>query len=384
MKVYLDNAATTPIHPKVRERIINFINSDFGNPSSIHQFGRSVRVQIEEARETIAQFINALPGEIYFTSGGTEANNFAIFGISRTEYKESGKNRIITDKTEHHAVLDSYNQLTKEGFNAIVNSALEDSSININDLITSIDDKTSLITVIHVNNETGITNDVKEISQKIIRDEIYLHCDAVQSFGKIPIDVNKLGVNSLCGSSHKIYGTKGTGFLYAKSGTPLSPILFGGGQERNRRGGTENTIGIIGFAEAVKIASVEMTHNLDTVKGLKQHLVDGLKSLDKAGIILNSTESTSPYVLSVTFSGDYYNNDAESLVMYLDINGIAASTGSACTSGTLKPSHVILSMGKSEKDASGTVRFSFNPQNTIEEINYTLDVIDKLIKKFRR
>ena len=382
MKVYFDNAATTPMHPKVMESMIPYLSENFGNPSSIHSFGRKVRVAVEEARETVADFINADPGEIYFVSSGTESNNFAIQGIARTEFEESKRNNIITSNTEHHCVIDTYEYLQKDGFETEFIPAKNDSSLNEDLLKSTINNTSSLVSIMHINNEIGAINDIESVGEIASSKGCFFHCDAVQSFGKTKIDVRKIKIDSLSASGHKFYGPKGIGILFAKSGTPLSPILFGGSQERNRRGGTENVAGIIGFAEAVRIAKSELHEKEKQVTEIKREFVNGLNGFDN--IKINSKEESTPYILSLTFDSNYYNNDSESMLMYLDINGVAASNGAACTSGTLKPSHVIINSGRSVEDANGTIRFSFNPQNTIKEVQYTLEVLDKMTKKFRK
>ncbi len=384
MKVYLDNAATTPIHPKVFERMKPFLTNEFGNPSSVHSFGRSVRVAIEEARETVASFINADPSEIYFTSGGTEANNFVLRGISHTASAEFNKKRIITSKAEHHSVLDTAEDLWDIGFECGWIEFSHETELNLDSLLSSAGADTILGSLMHVNNETGIINDIEKIASGLKQKNIFFHSDAVQSFGKFPIDVKKLGIDSLTGSAHKINGPKGTGFAFIKSGTPVSPLLLGGSQERNRRGGTENAAGIAGFAEAVRLSRESMRFNFDHVKSLKKLFLEGIQSIDKDGITIKDQSKTSPYILSVTFKSDFYNNDSESMLIFMDINGLAASNGSACTSGTIKASHVLLAMGYSLEDAAGTLRFSFGTLNTPEEIAYALEVIQKMAKKFRK
>ena len=383
-KVYFDNAATTKLHPKVFEKMLPFLKEDYGNPSSIHSYGRKVRVAIEEAREVIANFINADASEIYFVSSGTEANNFSLFGIAKTEFLESKKNSIITTKAEHHCVIDACKELINLGFDinfAEVNSATVVNEITIEKLINK---NTSLVSVIHINNETGAVNDVLKISEICKKHNVYFHSDVVQSFGKVKINVKEIGVHSISASAHKINGPKGIGMVYAKSGTPLSPMIFGGSQERNRRAGTENAAGIIGFAEAVKIANENMFENEKVVKAIKEKFTNGLKEIDSKYIGINGGENSSPYILNITFNSDFYNNDAEAMLMFLDINGVAASNGAACTSGTLKPSHVILSSGKSEADANGSIRFSFSYENTLEEVEYVLEILEKMTKKFRK
>jgi len=383
-RVYLDNAATTKVHPKVLEKMIPFLSDNFGNPSSIHSFGRKARVAIEEAREIIANFINADASEIYFTSGGTEANNFVLNGISKTAFQENGKRKIISNKAEHHAVLDTLEDLQHFGFNVNFLSVNKETKVEKEILSKEIDEDTSLISIMHINDETGTINSIKEFSELVKEKEIYFHTDAVQSFGKIKIDVKELGVHSICGSAHKINGPKGVGFAFVKSGTPISPLLFGGSQERNRRGGTENIAGIIGFAEAVKIKSEIMEESFHHVAKLKERMIAGIKNLDAQNIFVNGGKDSLPYILSITLNSQVYNNDAESIIIYLDINGIAASSGSACTSGTIKASHVMLASGYSQMDAAGTIRFSFGIENTEEDIDYTLDVFSNLLKKFKK
>lgn len=384
-KVYFDNAATTPLNPRVLDKMLPYLSDHFGNPSSIHEAGRKVRVAIEEARETVAAFINADASEIYFVSGGTEANNFPLFGISKTELSETGKKHIVSTRAEHHCVLESLEELSRQGFNTDLAGLNPDSSADaerIKALLTS--DRTSLLSVIHANNETGTLNDIKYLAELAHSKNAYFHSDVVQSFGKVPIDVKALRADSLSFSSHKINGPKGAGAVYVKSGTPLSPLIFGGSQERNRRGGTENPAAIIGFAEAVKVMQKSMHSNFEHAEGLRNLFVKGVKSIDADGIEVNGGSNVIPQVLSITFKNEYYNSDAEAMLIYLDINGVAASNGAACTSGTLKPSHVILAMGKRLEDARGTLRFSFGCQNTSEEVEYVLDILKKMAGKFRR
>lgn len=384
MKVYFDNAATTKVHPKVFESMVPYLKEEYGNPSSIHSFGRKVRVAIEDAREIAANYINANPSEIYFVSNGTEANNFPVFGIAETVYQEDKRDNLLTTAAEHTCVLEAFEKLSDEGFKSNILSVDNDSSLKLDDLKSALENNTSLVSVIHINNETGAQNKLEEISEIVKKNNVFFHTDAVQSFGKIKIDVNELGVDSLSASAHKFHGPKGVGLVYAKSGTPLSPMIFGGSQERNRRGGTEFAAGIIGLAEAIKIAESESETNFKKVSELRSYFIKSLKEAAIEGVEINCAENSFPYVLSITFNSKIYNNDSEAMLMFLDINGIAASNGAACTSGTLKPSHVIMSMGRSKEDANGTIRFSFSYQNTKEEVNYTVDVLEKMAKKFKR
>lgn len=384
MKVYFDNAATTPPHPKVVEIMNKNLTEDFGNPSSIHSFGRKTRVVVEEARETIANFIGANSSEIYFTSGGTEANNFILFGITKADLYDRNRKRLIISTAEHHSVLDAAVELGKNNFIPIFVPVDKSTKVLVTEFKNVIDDETSLISIMHINNETGSINEIKELTALSNKKNIFFHTDAVQSFGKMPINVNELNVDALTASAHKISGPKGIGIAYVRSGTPITPFIIGGSQERNRRGGTENVAAIAGFAEAVKIAHAEMQHNYDHVKKIKNAFLQGIRSIDNKGIKLNGNADSNPYILSITFLSNYYRNDSEAMLMFLDIHGVAASNGAACTSGTIKPSHVILASGYSEEDAKGTIRFSFSAKNTINEVDYALETLANLAKKFRK
>ena len=359
MKVYFDNAATTRIHTKVFEKMLPYLKENFGNPSSFHSFGRKARVAIEDARETAADFIGANPSEIFFTSGGTESINFALNGIAKTNSNESCKNHLITTTVEHKAVLEKHNDLHNNGFDVDILPVDSDSSIKASSIESNLTEKTSLVSVIFTNNETGTINDINNISQKLSKDDLYLFTDAVQTFGKIKFEVNNFSIDSLSASAHKIYGPKGVGLLFVKSGTPLSPLLYGGNQERDRRAGTENVAGIVGFAEAIKIADEEMDDNYTNASNIKNFFTENLLNHFSNKIEINGGDNTSPYILSVTFKSEIFNNDSEGMLMFLDINGVSASQGSACTSGILNPSHVILRMGKTINNANGTMRFSF-------------------------
>lgn len=384
MKVYLDNAATTKIQPKVIEAMLPYLTDNFGNPSSTHSYGRKVRVAIEEAREKIASIINADSSEIYFTSGGTEADNLIMNGVAKINFEETKRKKILITKGEHKAIIESADLLSKSGFEIIKLNIDNNSLLEEETLLREIDNNSSLISVIFVNNETGSINDINKLRGLVSNQDCYFHTDAVQAFGKFEIDVKKLGVDALTGSAHKIGGPKGIGFAYIKNGTPMTSFITGGGQERNRRGGTENVIGIIGLAKAAELSITKMKENFNKVKELRDRFLSNVKEIDPNGIIVNGGKNSSPYILSLTFKSEFYNNDSESILMFMDINGVACSSGSACTSGTIKPSHVILALGLESKDAQGTIRFSFSPDNTIEEIDFASDVLNKMLKKFRK
>lgn len=381
MQVYLDNAATTKIHPRVIEKMMPYLTNYYGNPSSIHSFGRKTRVAIEESRELIADFINAYPSEIYFTSCGTEATNFVINGITQSEKEEFGKDHIITSSGDHKATLQSIHNLESKGFNSTLIQLKKDFSLETKNKKDLFNKNTSLLSVVHVNNEIGSINKIEDLAN--INENFYTHTDAVQSFGKIKIDVKELGIHSLSASAHKLYGPKGIGLAYIKSETPMHSFILGGGQERNRRAGTENVAFIVGFAEAVKIASESLEENFEKVSSLRNYFKENLKKVVE-GIFFNESQNNSPYILNFTLDPEIYNCDSEAILMFLDINGIAASSGSACASGTIKPSHVILAGGYSEDYAKGTLRFSFSSSNTKSELDYTTKVIEDLSKKIKR
>jgi len=380
MNIYFDNAATTRPHPQVLDKMLPYFGDTFGNPSSVHSFGRKARVAIEDAREIIAKFINADPSEIYFTSGGTEANNFVINGIAKTEYNESGRNHLISSSSEHPSILSTLKNLEKINFETTtvsINNSFIPLMSQIKDKLTP---KTSLITIMNVNNETGSIFDISQL--KTIVNNVFIHTDAVQRFGKIPLDVKTLGIDSLTASAHKLNGPKGIGLAYIKSGTPMNSLILGGEQERNLRAGTENVANIVGSAEAVKIALESLEHNFRKISNLKNYFVESINILNIIGIKVNSLENSSPYILSITLDPQYYKVDSESMLMFFDINGVAVSSGSACASGTLKPSHVILAAGYSEEYANGTLRFSFNAENTIQEVDYAITILQKISSKF--
>ncbi len=357
-KIYFDNAATTPVERRVLEAMYEFSREFFGNPSSVHSYGRKVKVKLEEAREICASFINADVSEIYFTSGGTEANNFIVRGVSQTLSEDYNVSNIFSTEGEHPSVSESLKYLERLGIEYLLLKLISDSSLNLNEL-SNVKNENSFFSVIHTNNETGAKNDLTKI-------------------------VQKLNVDALSASAHKIGGPKGTGLAYVKNGTPISQLIFGGSQERNRRGGTENIAGIIGFAEAVKIAEKEMNVNSVHVNNLKNVFSKELKNIFGDDVSFNGGNDSSPYILSVTFNPEIYKNDAEAMLMFFDVNGIALSAGSACSSGTLKPSHVITAARRNEEEAKSTLRISFGKENKLEEVDYALEIFLKFKNRFAR
>lgn len=375
--VYMDHSATTPVHPQVVEAMLPYLTTHFGNPSSVHKFGREVRKAVEEARLQVAELIGAKPEEIFFTSGGTEADNMAILGVGEANAEKG--NHIITSKVEHHAVLDTCEYLEKKGFKVTYLPVDEEGLVSVDELKAAITDETILITMMHVNNEVGTIQPIEEIAQITREKGIILHTDAVQSVGKIPVNVDELGVDLLTMSSHKIYGPKGIGALYIRKGTKISPITFGGGQERKRRPGTENVPAIVGFGKATEVAKNELPAEMEKLAAMRNRLIDGiLSSIDD--VKLNGhPEKRIPGNVNVSIR--YI--EGEALLLMLDMKNIAASSGSACTSGSLDPSHVLLAMGLSHEVAHGSLRLTLGRENTMEDIDYVINELQVIVERLR-
>jgi cysteine desulfurase len=386
-RVYLDHAATTPIEPDVLKAMMPYFTEIFGNPSSVHQFGREAKVAIEEARERIANFINAKPSEIVFTSGGTEADNFAIFGIAMANLKR-GKNHIITTQIEHHAVLDACMFLQKNGFDITFLKVGSDGTVDPDDVKQVITPRTCLISVMHVNNEIGTIQPIEAIGQIAKEYGILFHTDAVQSFGKINVDVEKLNVDLLSASAHKIYGPKGIGFLYIRSGVEIEKFHHGGSQEAGRRAGTESVPLIVGFGKAVEICAERMSNDFEHAKILKGRMLykikDVFSEISDVLLLNGSVDKSIPHILNFSINSSKIEIDAEALIYGLDIKGVAVSNGSACTSGSLKPSHVIMALGRDEKTALSTVRFSFGRANTIDDVDYAVEKFYEIVSSFAK
>ncbi len=378
-RVYLDNNATTPTHPEVLDAMLPFYKDTFGNPSSVHQFGRTARSAVEEARTSVAQLIGAAsPDEIVFTSGGTESDNFAVKGVALA-LKEKG-NHIITSTIEHHAVENSCKFLAKKGYHTAFVGVDEYGIIKLDELKKSITDKAILVTMMYANNEMGTIEPIEEVA-KITKDKgVTVHTDAVQAVGKVPVDVKKLGVDLLSLSGHKFYGPKGAGALYIKKGTRISSIQQGGHHEKNRRAGTENVPAIVGLGKAALIAMKEMNSEAKKLRTLRERLYEGIKKNIKEVKLNGHPEKRLPNTLNISFK--YI--EGESIILNLDMEGIAVSTGSACTSGSLEPSHVLLAMGLSHLTAQGSIRFSLGRTNTEEDIDYTIEKLPPIINRLRK
>ena len=377
MAVYLDHAATTPVHPDVREAMLPFLGSEFGNPSSIHRFGRDVRAAIDEARDAVATGLNTEAKRIVFTSGGTEADNLAVIGAAVAN-RDKGQH-VITTAVEHLAVLEACHYLEEIGFNLTYVPVDETGLVHVQTIKEAITDETTLISVMFGNNEVGTVQPIAEIGRLAREHGIIFHTDAVQAFGVVPIDVSALPVDLLSVSAHKINGPKGVGALYVRQDVPFTPRLFGGSQERKRRPGTENVPGIVGFGKAVEIVQNGLEDKGKTLFKLRQAMVDVWEASGIEFVINGNTHSCLPHILNVSFIGV----DTESMLMNLDLEGVACSSGSACTAGSLEVSHVLKAMQLPEDVTSSAVRFSFGLGNTVEEVQSAAETAMKIAKRLR-
>lgn len=377
MAVYLDHAATTPVHPDVREAMLPFLGSEFGNPSSIHRFGRDVRAAIDKARDAVATGLNTEAKRIVFTSGGTEADNLAVIGAAVAN-RDKGQH-VITTAVEHHAVLEACHYLEEIGFNLTYVPVDETGLVHVQTIQEAITDETTLISVMFGNNEVGTVQPIAEIGRLAREHGIIFHTDAVQAFGVVPIDVSALPVDLLSVSAHKINGPKGVGALYVRQDVPFTPRLFGGSQERKRRPGTENVPGIVGFGKAVEIVQNELGDKSKTLFKLRQAMVDVWEASGIEFVINGNTHACLPHILNVSFIGV----DTESMLMNLDLEGVACSSGSACTAGSLEVSHVLKAMQLPEDVTASAVRFSFGLGNTVEEVQSAAETAVKIAKRLR-
>ncbi|WIV11194.1 cysteine desulfurase NifS [Proteiniborus sp. MB09-C3] len=376
-QVYLDNAATTPVKEEVLKAMLPYFTEKYGNPSSIYRLGQETRAAIDEAREKVAKVLNANSREIFFTGGGSEADNWAIKGIAFAN-KDKG-NHIITSKIEHHGVLHTCEYLEKNGFKVTYLDVDENGTVNIEQLKDSITDKTILISIMFANNEIGTIQPIKEIGNIAKENKIYFHTDAVQAIGNINIDVDDLNIDLLSMSAHKLYGPKGVGALYIRQGVKIHPHIHGGAQEKNRRAGTENIPGIVGFGKAIELAYETIDeHNSNLTRLRDKFIKDIYKNI---GYVRLNGHPKNRLPGNVNFSFEFI--EGESLLLSLDMVGISASSGSACTSGSLDPSHVLLAIGLPHEIAHGSLRLTLGDFNTEEEIDYVVENLVKIVDRLR-
>lgn len=377
MFVYADNAATTRIAPQVLDAMLPYLKEEYGNPSTLYKLGREAKIAIEKAREQVAQVIGAKAEEIFFTGSGTEADNMALKGVL---YGPAGKGKkhLITTKIEHHAVLHTAMALEKEGFQVTFLDVDKNGRVDLEELKQAITPDTALVSIMAANNEVGTIQPIEEIG-KICREKgVLFHTDAVQAFGHMPLDVNKMNIDLLSLSAHKINGPKGSGALYIRRGLGLRPVIEGGGQERNRRSGTENVAGIVGLGQAAQLAMETMEEESARLKALSQKLIDGVLQIPET-ILTGDPENRLPGACSFAISAI----EGESLVLYLDMEGICTSTGSACSTGSLDPSHVLMAIGLSHEVSHGSLRVSLGRFNTEEEVDYIIETLPKVVEKLR-
>jgi len=378
-EIYLDNAATTPIRDEVLNEMIPYFTHNYGNPSSLYEIAQVARNAVDMSREQIAKILNCKPSEIVFTSGGTESDNMAIIGVGRA-LSDKG-NHLITTEIEHHAVIHSMEAMENQGFNVDYVGVDRQGIINLDELSSKINSETILVSIMFVNNEIGTIQNLQEISNLVndkargLDKKIFLHTDAVQAAGKLDLDVEALGVDIMSLSAHKFGGPKGVGCLYVKKGTPISPIIFGGGQERQRRSGTENVPGIVGFSKAFNMAESERGIFNSHCEKLKQKFMTEIKNIGHEVIISSSKNHAVSNVVNVCFPGF----EGEPILIGLDMAGICASSGSACSSASLDPSHVLVAIGIDPKVAVGSVRFSFSLSNTMNDVTYAIERLSSIL-----
>jgi len=385
-RVYFDNNATTPLHPEVKKTLVDSMEA-FGNPSSLHAFGRQSRALVEEARATVARFIGASPDEILFVGSGSEANNTVLASVScQTECRcarnirgHACGNGILTTTIEHPCVLETTKCLRDRGIEAAFVGVDSYGKVDLDQLRASLVPSIGLVSVMMANNEIGTLQDIKSIARISHEQGALFHTDAVQACGKVPIDVRELDVDFLTISAHKVYGPKGVGALYVRKGTPFCALIRGGHQEMGRRAGTENTLGIVAMGKAIEMRALEMADEETRLLAMKKALREGIEEQIPDVRFNGHPEDSLPGTLNVSFDGA----EGESILLYLDLEGIAVSTGSACASGSLDPSHVLLATGIPVESAHGSIRISLGRENTMDDVTYMLEVLPGVIRKIR-
>ncbi|MEB3286263.1 MAG: cysteine desulfurase family protein [Vampirovibrionales bacterium] len=384
--IYLDHAATTPLAPEVVQAMAPYLESAYGNPSSIHRYGKKARRALEEARTTVAQCLGANADELVFTSGGTEADNLAVLGVTRALLEKpetSAKRHLITTAIEHSAVAKPFAYLEKtQGYRVTYLGVDAEGIVSLEDVRSALSEETVLVSVMHANNEIGSIQPIEAIGELLRQHGILFHSDAVQTAGKLPLDVNKLNVDYLSLSAHKLYGPKGVGALYVRrrSLAPV-PLIFGGGQESGFRSGTENVAGCVGFAEALKLACASMAEESDRLRALQRYFIDGVLEKVPSAVLNGPSDLSKRVPGNVNFS--FPPGEGEALVLQLDLKGVAASTGSACKSTSIAPSPIVLATGKPEPIAQASVRFSMGHHTTREMLDEVVETLYSLMVRYR-
>lgn len=376
-RIYADNAATTALSPEVLQDMMPYLTTVYGNPSSMYSIGSEAQKAVELARVDVAEAINALPREIFFTSGGSESDNWAIKGVARA-LKAKGKNHIITSAFEHHAVLHTCDALKKEGFEITLLDVHSDGLVRPEELEAAIKDTTALVSIMYANNEIGTIQPIEELGAVCRKHGVLFHTDAVQAMGNVPIDVKKQNIDLLSMTAHKLHGPKGCGALYIRQGVRPQILIDGGAQERGMRAGTENVAGIVGLASAVKRAKATMEQRTEKLTRLRNRLIDSLSKIERSRLN-GDREKRLPGNINMCFEGI----EGEALLLRLDLMGICASSGSACTSGSLDPSHVLLAIGLPHEIAHGSLRLSFSDETTEEDIDYIAKCVPQVVNTLR-
>lgn len=376
-KVYLDNAATTALSPRVLEAMLPYFTQHYGNPSSVHAFGREAKQGLDRARDQVAKALHCEPSEVIFTGCGTESDNTVLLGVAQ-RYGDKGKH-IITTNVEHHAILHTCEYLEKQGYSVTYLPVDQDGLVTAEQVAAAIRPDTILVSIMFANNEVGTIMPIQEIGAVCKEKGVLFHTDAVQAVGHIPVDVQAMHIDMLSLSAHKFHGPKGVGALYCRKGIRLPSYIMGGAQEKGRRAGTENVAGIVGLGAAIQLATEQLEENRAKMTALRDRLMTGIQA--RISEVKLNGHPTNRLPNNVNFSFKYI--EGESILLMLDMNGIAASSGSACTSGSLDPSHVLLALGLPHEIAHGSVRLTLGDETTEEDIDYTIDVLEKTVARLR-
>ncbi len=374
---YLDHAATTPLDEEVLAAMLPYMKQDYGSATTLYSIGRAAGQAVEDAREKVAVLIGAQPNEVFFTSGGTESDNWAVFGVASAKAKKG--NHIITSKIEHHAILEPVHLLEKRGAAATYLEVDANGLVSLDELQAAITDETVLITIMHANNEIGTIQPLEEIGRIAREKHIHFHTDTVQTVGHIPVDVNAVGCDSLALSAHKLYGPKGIGAMYIRKGARIDRFMYGGGQESNRRAGTHNVAGIVGLGKAAELAKARMADEAAATIKLRDALIEGIESRIRDVKLNGDRVKRLPNNVNFSFDGI----EGESMILLMDMNGICVSSGSACTSGSLDPSHVLMALGMKHEQAHGSLRMTLGNDNTMAQIEKVLDTLPGIVERLR-